>query len=115
MDEGLYESHLSSVSTSEAERKERPLKYGVRVVRLLQSLWEASGYLWSRRLKAALPLWMPWVRRRFKVTAEQERPDLSGWRSARHRSIDPDRSVGTGGQAPTAKKNLWPYQTGYTA
>lgn len=53
--------------------RERPLKYGPRLLRILQSIWEASGYLWSRRLKAALPLWMPWVRRRFKTTPEQER------------------------------------------
>lgn len=51
----------------------RPLKYGSRLLRILQSVWEASGYLWSRRLKAALPLWMPWVRQRFKTTPEQER------------------------------------------
>ncbi len=60
-------------SDERPEPRQRPLKYGLRWLCILQSIWEASGYLWSRRLKAARPLWMPWVRRRFKTTAEPER------------------------------------------
>lgn len=40
---------------------------------ILALLWEAAGYPWSVRLKALLPLWMPWVRKRFRVSAEMER------------------------------------------
>ena len=31
-----------------------------------------AGYPWSIRLKALLPLWMPWVRKRFAVSAQVE-------------------------------------------
>ena len=36
---------------------------------MVETIWEAAGYPWSQRLKALLPLWVPWARR--------ERPDLS--------------------------------------
>src|SRR5258708_822048 len=47
--------------------------YGSYVVKVLEAVWEASPYLWSARLKAALPVWMPWVKRRFPLTAVQEK------------------------------------------
>src|SRR5712664_2521257 len=36
----------------------------------LTSVWEAAGYPWSVRLKALLPAWMPWIRKRFKLSPE---------------------------------------------
>jgi hypothetical protein len=42
------------------------------VMKVLEEVWEASHYLWSTRLKAALPVWMPWIRERFTLTCEQE-------------------------------------------
>ncbi len=36
----------------------------------LTSVWEAAGYPWSVRLKALLPGWMPWIRKRFKLSPE---------------------------------------------
>ena len=33
----------------------------------LQRIWEAAGYPWSVRLKALLPLWLPWARRRLRL------------------------------------------------
>jgi hypothetical protein len=47
--------------------------YGSYVVKVLEAIWEASHYLWSARLKAALPVWMPWVKKRFTLTAAQEK------------------------------------------
>lgn len=47
--------------------------YGAYVVKVLEAVWEASHYLWSARLKAALPVWMPWIRRRFTLTPSQEK------------------------------------------
>lgn len=44
---------------------------------VLQAVWEAAGYPWSVRLKALLPLWTPWVRERFRVSAEVERQILA--------------------------------------
>jgi hypothetical protein len=52
-------------------RGRRPI-YGPRVMTLLTALWEAAGYPCSSRLKALLPLWLPWARRRFGLTADLE-------------------------------------------
>ena len=49
----------------------------MKVVSVLQAVWEAAGYPWSVRLKALLPLWMPWVRKRYGVSAEVERQLLT--------------------------------------
>jgi hypothetical protein len=43
------------------------------VVSLRAAVWEAAGYPWSVRLKAILPNWMPWIRRRYQPSAETER------------------------------------------
>jgi len=53
-------------------RRVRSPSYGSTVVSVLAAVWEAAGYPWSVRLKALLPLWMPWVRKRFRVSAEVE-------------------------------------------
>jgi hypothetical protein len=34
---------------------------------VLAAIWKAAGYPWSLRLKALLPLWLPWARRRFRL------------------------------------------------
>ena len=36
-------------------------------------IWEAAGYPWSARLKAMLPLWLPWARRRYPISAAVDR------------------------------------------
>ena len=53
-------------------RRSRP-RYGPQVISVLQEVWEAAGYPWSVRLKAMLPLWLPWIRKRFSLPAEVER------------------------------------------
>ena len=58
-------------------RRSRSPSYGAVVVSVLQAVWEAAGYPWSVRLKALLPLWMPWVKKRFGVSAEVERQLLA--------------------------------------
>ena len=42
--------------------------YSEDVIRLLAQVWEASGYLCAQRLTAALPHWLPWLKRRAAVT-----------------------------------------------
>jgi hypothetical protein len=54
-------------------RRSRSPSYGPVVVSVLAAVWEAVGYPWSVRLKALLPLWMPWVKKRFRLRAEVER------------------------------------------
>ena len=57
----------------EARPRGRKPQYSPGVVSLLAAVWEAAGYPWSVRLKAILPNWMPWIRRRYKPSAETER------------------------------------------
>jgi len=47
------------------EQRKREKIYGPIVISILEAIWKASGYLWSQRLKAALPLWIPWAKKRF--------------------------------------------------
>jgi len=55
-------------------RQRRPggATYGSQVLWILPAVWEAADYPWSARLKALLPEWMPWMRRRFRFTPELE-------------------------------------------
>lgn len=50
----------------------RPRRYGPAVVRALVAIWTAAGYPWSVRLKALLPVWLPWARRRLALTPALE-------------------------------------------
>ena len=54
-------------------RRRRGMTYGPRVIWILKAGWEAADYPWSVRLKALLPEWMPWIRRRFRLWPELER------------------------------------------
>jgi hypothetical protein len=56
--------------------KRRP-RYSAAVIEVLAELWTASGYLCALRLKAALPTWLPWLRRRLTLSPEQERQLLA--------------------------------------
>ena len=49
-------------------RRRRPPTYGPRVIQVLVAIWRAAGYPWSLRLKALLPLWLPWARQRLRLT-----------------------------------------------
>lgn len=51
--------------------------YSEVMIRVLAQVWEASGYLCSQRLKAALPQWLPWMRPRVSLTAALERQLLA--------------------------------------
>jgi len=44
-------------------RRRRGPTYSPAAVRVLERIWEAADYPWSERLKAMLPLWLPWARR----------------------------------------------------
>ena len=53
--------------------RRRAATYSPGVIDALAAIWEAAGYPWSVRLKALLPLWLPWARRRFRLAAAVER------------------------------------------
>jgi len=50
-------------------RRRRAATYSPPVIQALTAIWEAAGYTWSVRLKALLPLWLPWARRRWQLSA----------------------------------------------
>src|SRR4029450_12160150 len=54
-----------------ARRRRRggaPVQDGPHVVAVLRAIWTPAGYPWSVRLKALLPLWLPWARRHVRLT-----------------------------------------------
>jgi len=53
--------------------RRRGLSYSPETLALLTAVWEAAGYPWSLRLKALLPLWLPWIRKHFRVRPEIEK------------------------------------------
>lgn len=53
--------------------RRRGVSYGEPTVAVLRAVWEAAGYPWSVRLKALLPGWMPWIRKRFRLRWEVEK------------------------------------------
>jgi hypothetical protein len=54
-------------------RRARKRTYTPQAISVLATIWEASGYPWSVRLKALLPNWLPWAKKRFSVPAAIER------------------------------------------
>ncbi len=57
--------------------RRRGLSYGHQTLSILTAVWEAAGYPWSVRLKALLPIWMPWMRKRFRLSGAMEQQLLS--------------------------------------
>jgi len=60
------------------EKRRRPphrrgVSYAPETLGVLTAVWEAAGYPWSVRLKALLPGWMPWIRKRFRLRSEIEK------------------------------------------
>jgi hypothetical protein len=47
-----------------------PVTHGPEVIQALRRIWEAAGSIpWSVRLPTLLPLWLPWARPRFWLSA----------------------------------------------
>ena len=59
------------------QAKRRTPLYGSQVISILAAIWEAAGYPWSVRLKALLPLWMPWTKQQFQLTPALQQQLLS--------------------------------------
>ncbi len=47
--------------------RRRGVSYHSETLAVLTAVWEAAGCPWSVRLKALLPQWMPWIRKRFRL------------------------------------------------
>ena len=57
--------------------RRRAATYGPAVITALHAIWQAAGYPWSVRLKALLPLWLPWARHRLRLARGVERQLLA--------------------------------------
>ena len=69
---GHHRKHAIRLLNSPAPGAARPPRrrdafYSVAAIDALRAIWEAAGYPWSLRLKALLPLWLPWARRRLRL------------------------------------------------
>ncbi len=62
---------------SKPRSRRRPTLYGSQLICILEAIWQAAGYPWSVRLKALLPLWLPWARKHFALTPALERQLLA--------------------------------------
>jgi hypothetical protein len=62
----LLQRPLSQPGTH-TRRTERSVTYSKAAITTLAKVWEASGYLCSQRLKAALPQWLPWIKKHFAL------------------------------------------------
>ena len=61
----------------ERKRRGRRPHYGPQVLSILTAIWEAAGCPWSVRLKALLPSWLPWIRKRYRMSREIEKQLLA--------------------------------------
>ena len=59
------------------ERRKRRPKYSRGVVEVLRVIWEAANYPWSLRLRALIPLWLPWVKKHMEVSPRLEKELLT--------------------------------------
>ncbi len=53
-------------------RRLRGPSYGKAVDQALRVVWEAANYPWSVRLKALLPQWLPWLKKRLSISPRLE-------------------------------------------
>ena len=73
----LLNKPLPSKHPRKTRNRRCSTRYGSQLLSVLASVWETAGFPWSLRLKALLPLWMPWIRRHFGISAQTERQLLS--------------------------------------
>jgi hypothetical protein len=55
------------------QRQRRRPTYGAKVISAMTTIWEAAGYPCSARLKALLPLWLPWAIKRLTLSAQVQK------------------------------------------
>lgn len=53
--------------------RRRGESYSPAALRVIERIWKTAGYPWSERLKALLPMWLPWARKHIRgITPELE-------------------------------------------
>ena len=73
---GYHRKYANGLLTRRQPPRRRPRRvphrrptYSAEAISVLAWIWEQSGYLCATRLKAALPIWLPWVRQRRPLTS----------------------------------------------
>lgn len=64
---------LTAPSRPQPRARRRTPTYRAQTVTALAAIWEAAGYPWSARLKALLPLWLPWAKQHLSLSPQIER------------------------------------------
>ena len=62
---------LGRLHEDAAAGRRRGPTYSRQALCVIEGVWKASGYPWSVRLKALLPLWMPWARSHIKGISDE--------------------------------------------
>lgn len=60
-----------------SHKRKRNYVYLHQTISILETIWEAAGYPWSVRLKAAIPLWFPYAKQHLHISPEIEKQLLS--------------------------------------
>jgi hypothetical protein len=60
------------VRPTHRRRPRRKANYSEYLIKIIFHVWSAAGYACSIRLKALLPLWLPWIKKRFPLTSRME-------------------------------------------
>lgn len=73
---GCHLKHAGRLMRRKGPPAERSIRqrlpvYPERLVDVLRAVWEAAQYPWSVRLKALLPLWLVWIRRRWRLSEKE--------------------------------------------
>lgn len=75
-----YAIALLNKSFEDVSRPARPRRrsptYSEQTIEVLAQIWEAAGYPWSIRLKALLPLWLPWAKKHIKKLDDEVEQQL---------------------------------------
>jgi hypothetical protein len=74
-------------------QRKRRVTYGHQVISLLTAIWETAGYPCSQRLKALLPLWLPWAEKHFPLSANLQRQLLRISPATMDRRLKPKKRV----------------------
>ena len=54
-------------------QRKRSFVYSAQAIGMIEQIWQVAGYPWSKRLKAIIPLWMPWIEKRFGLEAKTQK------------------------------------------
>jgi len=76
----------------DGSRRHREPIYPERLIRILEEIWKAAQCIWSKRLKEALSLWLPAIKKRWQLGSEEEKQLLAMSPATMDRRLAPYKS-----------------------